>query len=135
MYGTILATAVLFLTIGVLVGVWLRGLIQSDSTAYAGATPTEPCQQPPTSTPVIPFPAPALVSTTVQTEGYLADLLDISGKRLAVVRMNKRARRFFLGGAAWDHVRTDAYGRWQYQPVEALTLAQKRQLMNLPVDS
>ncbi len=54
--ATFASIAFLFLTIGVWVGVWLRGYIDRASSADADVTPTEPDQSTPPSTPFV-FPS------------------------------------------------------------------------------
>ena len=128
---TVAATAMLCLLIGVLVGVWLRGRIPQDSTVYTGATPSEPPQTPPTSTPILPFPGPGAVSTTrPQPHSYRIILADSAGVRLATATVSRRAAQVFHGDHRWEHYGEAPDGTWLYRPTEALTRAQRRSLIN-----
>ena len=108
---TYLALSVVVFAIGVLVGAWLRGLIQTDSGRPADAVPDVPHEQPPTSSPPV---------------SHLVDLCaSPSGPVLKTIRVSRRPHRLFYGDVAWDHMTTDSAGRWRYEPSTPLTARQR----------
>jgi hypothetical protein len=120
----LLACAVLFLCLGVVVGAWVRGLIQPDSAPHVGQTPPGAAvAPPPTSTPP-PLPPPV-----DPPPSHLIDLCagaDCGGTPLKTVRVRRRSHRVFYADQAWDHFGQTAEGRWQYHPHWSLTARQQR---------
>ena len=122
---TALAVGVLCFLVGVVVGAWLRGLIQTDSPADAGSTPTEPVLSPPAITPSI-----GLVQTDQsQPLSRLVDLVLVAGGQpVKTIRVNRRAHRVFYGDLGWDHFGESSTGRWLYRPTSPLTKDERKRL-------